>query len=126
MIATATEMKAIVQDVYGSADVLQLREIDKPEPKEGEVLLRVRAAGVEPGVWHLMMGRPYLVRAMGFGIRAPKGHGRGREVAGIVEAGRANGTPFQVADEGFGISDGPLPEYLCAPERKNRVNPNAP
>src|SRR5205814_2274246 len=86
MIATATEMKAIVQDVYGSADVLQLREIDKPEPKEGEVLLRVRAAGVDPGVWHLMMGRPYLVRAMGFGIRAPKVHGRGREVAGTVEA----------------------------------------
>ena len=61
MIATATEMKAIVQDVYGSADVLQLREIEKPQPNEGEVLLRVRAAGVEPGVWHLMMGRPYLV-----------------------------------------------------------------
>jgi NADPH:quinone reductase-like Zn-dependent oxidoreductase len=125
MIATATEMKAIVQDVYGSADVLQLREIDKPQPKEGEVLLRVRAAGVEPGVWHLMTGTPYLVRAMGFGIRAPKVHGRGREVAGTVEAVGADVTRFKVGDEVFGIADGSFAEYVCARQDKIALKPDA-
>ncbi len=62
-------MKAIVQDVYGPASVLGLREIDRPSIGEDEVLVRVRAAGVDPGVWHLMTGEPYLVRAMGFGLR---------------------------------------------------------
>ena len=65
-------MKAIVQDVYGSADVLKLRDIDRPSIGDGEVLVQVRAAGVDPGVWHLMIGEPYLVRAMGFGLRKPK------------------------------------------------------
>ena len=65
-------MRAIVQDGYGSADVLKLRDIDRPSIGEEEVLVRVRAAGVDPGVWHLMTGEPYLVRAMGFGLRKPK------------------------------------------------------
>jgi len=64
-------MKAIVQDVYGSADVLELRDIDRPSIGAEEVLVKVRAAGVDPGVWHLMSGRPYLVRAIGFGLRKP-------------------------------------------------------
>ena len=58
-------MKAIVQDVYGSADVLELRDIARPEPGAREVLIRVRAAGVDQGVWHLMTGLPYLVRLFG-------------------------------------------------------------
>ena len=66
------EMKAIVQDVYGSADVLELRNIDRPPIGDEEVLVQVHAAGVDPGVWHLMAGEPYLIRAMGFGLRAPR------------------------------------------------------
>ncbi|MEI5102841.1 hypothetical protein RB200_35310 [Streptomyces sp. PmtG] len=64
-------MKAIVQDVYGSADVLQLRDIDRPTPADGEVLVRVHAAGVGPDVWHLMTGLPYPAR-LAFGLRKPK------------------------------------------------------
>jgi hypothetical protein len=65
-------MKAIVQDTYGSPDVLQLREIDKPVVGDGDVLVRVHAAGVDQGVWHLMAGLPYLVRVAGVGLRAPR------------------------------------------------------
>jgi NADPH:quinone reductase-like Zn-dependent oxidoreductase len=64
-------VKAIVQDVYGNADVLGLRDIPTPAPGNGEVLLKVKAAGVDQGVWHLMTGRPYLVRLFGFGLRRP-------------------------------------------------------
>jgi len=79
-------MKAIVQDGYGSADVLELRDIDRPAIGAEEVLVKVRAAGLDPGVWHLMTGQPYLVRAMGFGLRRPKVAVRGRDLAGVVEA----------------------------------------
>ena len=85
-------MRAIVQDGYGSADVLKLRDIGRPSIGEEEVLVRVRAAGVDPGVWHLMTGEPYLVRAMGFGLRKPKVAVRGRDVAGVVEAAGARVT----------------------------------
>jgi NADPH:quinone reductase-like Zn-dependent oxidoreductase len=81
-------MKAIVQDGYGSADVLELRDIGRPAIGAEEVLVKVRAAGLDPGVWHLMTGQPYLVRAMGFGLRRPKVAVRGRDLAGVVEAGR--------------------------------------
>ncbi|HEY3084213.1 MAG TPA: NAD(P)-dependent alcohol dehydrogenase [Candidatus Dormibacteraeota bacterium] len=114
-------MKAIVQDEYGSAGVLELRDIDKPEPRDGEVLIRVRAAGVDPGVWHLMTGRPYLVRAMGFGLRAPKVRVRGRDVAGVVESIGANVTRFKPGDAVFGTSEGSFAEYVCA--REDRLAP---
>ena len=74
-------MKAIVQDTYGSTDVLELRDIDKPEIADDEVLVRVHAAGVDRGVWHVMTGLPYPIRLAGYGLRAPKtpsGHGPGR------------------------------------------------
>ena len=74
-------MKAIVQDAYGSADVLELREIEKPVVGVDDVLVRVRAAGIDQGVWHVMSGLPYLVRVMGYGLRAPKARIRG-DVAG--------------------------------------------
>jgi hypothetical protein len=70
--ARETTMKAIVQDAYGSADVLELRDIDKPEIAENEVLVRVHAAGVDRGVWHLMTGQAFLIRLAGYGIRRPK------------------------------------------------------
>ena len=79
-------MKAIVRDSYGSVDVLRLAEIDKPVAGEGEVLVRVRAAGLDQGVWHLMTGTPYAMRLAGFGLRAPKNPLLGYDVAGRVEA----------------------------------------
>jgi hypothetical protein len=65
-------MRAVIQDVYGPAEVLELRDVDRPVPGQDEVLIRVRAAGVDQGVWHLMAGLPYLTRAVGFGLRKPK------------------------------------------------------
>jgi NADPH:quinone reductase-like Zn-dependent oxidoreductase len=111
-------MQAIVQDSYGSADVLELRNIDKPVPGDDEVLVRVRAAGVDRGVWHLMTGLPYLLRVAGYGLRAPRSRVRGREVAGVVEAvGRAV-TRFRPGDEVMGVSEGSFAEYACAREGK--------
>src|ERR1700746_1138507 len=91
-----TTMQAIVQDRYGeAADVLRLEETSRPAIGDGEVLLRVHAAGVDRGVWHLMTGLPYPVRLAGYGVRAPKTRIRGREVAGRVEAARrGRPTPY--------------------------------
>ncbi len=111
-------MKAIVQDVYGSADVLKLRDIAAPVPRGGEVLIRVRAAGVDQGVWHLMTGLPYLVRLFGYGLTRPKVTVRGREVAGIVEAVGAGVTRFSAGDEVYGTCEGSFAEYVCAKEDK--------
>jgi len=116
-------MKAIVQDVYGSADVLELRDIDPPVIGPDEVLLQVHAAGVEPGVWHLMTGLPYLVRVMGYGLTKPKYPVRGRDVAGRVEAVGANVTRFQTGDEVFGTCEGSFAEYAAAREDKLALKP---
>src|SRR3990170_5663909 len=99
-------MKAIVQETYGSPDVLDLRDIDQPVAKGDEVLVRVRAAGVDPGVWHLVAGLPYLVRIMGYGLRKPKARVRGMDVAGRVEAVGANVTQLRQGDEVFGTCNG--------------------
>jgi NADPH:quinone reductase-like Zn-dependent oxidoreductase len=107
-------MKAVVQDTYGSPDVLELRDVDKPVPKHNEVLVRVHAAGVDPGVWHLMTGLPYLVRVMGYGLRTPKVRTRGRDVAGRVEAVGSNVTRFHPGEEVFGIGDGSFAEFVYA------------
>ena len=107
-------MKAIVQDRYGSADVLELRDVDKPTPKANEVLVRVHAAGVDPGVWHLMTGQPYLVRAMGFGLRVPKTRVRGRALAGRIEAVGANVSGLRPGDDVYGTCEGSFAEYACA------------
>jgi NADPH:quinone reductase-like Zn-dependent oxidoreductase len=107
-------MKAIVQDRYGPPDVLQLREIDRPMIGDDEVLVQVRAAGVDQGVWHLMAGLPYLVRIAGVGLRAPKNPVRGYDVAGRVEAVGENVTRFQAGDEVFGTCRGSFAEYACA------------
>ena len=108
-------MQAIVQDRYGeAADVLRLEETGRPAIGDGEVLLRVHAAGVDRGVWHLMTGLPYPVRLAGYGVRAPKTRVRGREVAGRVEAIGKDVTTFQVGDEVFGIAEGAFAEYACA------------
>jgi NADPH:quinone reductase-like Zn-dependent oxidoreductase len=90
-------MKAIVQHTYGSPDVLKLREIDTPEIGDDEVLVRVHAAGVDRGVWHLMTGLPYLTR-LAFGLRAPRNSVPGMDVAGVVEAVGGDVTRFRLLD----------------------------
>jgi NADPH:quinone reductase-like Zn-dependent oxidoreductase len=107
-------MKAMTQDRYGSADVLALDDITTPVAGDDEVLIRVRAAGIGPDVWHLMTGRPYFVRLMGVGLRKPKARVVGRDVAGRVEAVGRNVTEFQPGDEVFGTCRGALAEYACA------------
>jgi NADPH:quinone reductase-like Zn-dependent oxidoreductase len=116
-------MKAIVQDTYGAADVLELREIDQPVPTDDEVLVRVEAAGVDAGVWHLMTGLPYLVRLFGFGVRRPKVRVRGRDVAGRVEAVGRKVTRFRPGDAVFGICEGSFAEYACVREDKAAPKP---
>ncbi|WP_030913362.1 NAD(P)-dependent alcohol dehydrogenase [Streptosporangium amethystogenes] len=110
-------MKAIVQDRYGSPDVLKLEDIDRPTPGDDDVLVEVYAAGVEQGVVHLMTGLAYAVRLV-FGLRAPRDRVRGRELAGRVEAVGKNVTRFRPGDEVFGIGEGTFAEYACARERK--------
>ncbi|MEU0477792.1 NAD(P)-dependent alcohol dehydrogenase [Streptosporangium sp. NPDC006013] len=107
-------MKAIVQDRYGSPEVLELREIDRPVMGDDDLLVRVHAAAVDPGVWHLMTGLPYLARVMGFGFRRPKVRVRGMDVAGRVEAVGGNVTRFKPGDEVFGTCDGAFAEYASA------------
>ena len=116
-------MKAIVQDTYGSADVLELRDIGTPEIAAGEVLVRVHAAGVDRGVWHLMTGLPYPVRLAGYGLRAPKTPVPGTNMAGVVEAVGHEVTRFQPGDEVFGFGKGAFAEYARAPENKLAPKP---
>ena len=116
-------MKAMVRDRYGSADVLELRDIDKPEIADDEVLVRVRAAGVDRGVWHVMTGLPYPIRLAGYGRRAPKTPVLGADVAGVVEAVGNDVTRFQPGDEVFGIGKGAFAEYARAPENKLAPKP---
>jgi NADPH:quinone reductase-like Zn-dependent oxidoreductase len=111
-------MKAIVRDTYGSPDVLDLRDIDKPEIGDEEVHLRVHAAGLDRGVWHVMAGLPYPIRFAGYGLRAPKNPVIGSDVAGIVETVGKNVSRFQPGDEVFGIGKGSFAEYVCAREDK--------
>lgn len=106
-------MKAIIQDRYGSADVLQLREIERRRPRAGEVIVRVHAAGVDFGVWHLMEGVPYAVRLVA-GLRRPRNPVRGMELAGVVDEVGAGVTAFRQGDEVFGVGEGSFAEFARA------------
>ncbi len=108
-------MKAIVQDRYGSPDVLKLREIDQPVPADNEVLVRVHAAAVNARDWHLMRGDPYVAR-MVLGFRGPKVKVRGTDFAGRVEAVGGGVKRFRPGDEVFGEFDGAFAEYVCVPD----------
>ena len=114
-------MKAIVRDTYGSVGVLELRDIDKPEIGDDEVLVRVRAAGVDQGVWHVMTGLPYPIRLAGYGLRGPKTPVLGADVAGVVEAVGNDVTRFPPGDEVFGIAQGSYAQYARA--RADRLAP---
>ena len=106
-------MRAIVQARYGSADVLHLAEIGRPATGDGEVLIRVAAAGLDRGTWHLTAGQPYLIRVVS-GLRAPRNPVPGLDVAGTVAAVGADVTRFAVGEEVFGIGHSSFAEYACA------------
>jgi NADPH:quinone reductase-like Zn-dependent oxidoreductase len=107
-------VKAIAQDTYGPADVLSLREIDRPPVGDEEVLIEVRAAGVDPGVWIVMTGRPYAAR-LGFGLRRPRVPVRGLDVAGVVTEAGARVSRFRPGDEVYGTCEsGSFAEYATA------------
>ena len=106
-------MKAIVRDRYGSADVLHLRDIEVPRVGDEAVLVRVRAAGLDRGAWHIMAGLPYLIRVAGFGLRRPKTAGLGSEFAGVVEAVGANVTGWRPGEAVFGTSSAAFAEYAA-------------
>ncbi len=112
-------MKAIVQNEYGTTDVLRLTELPEPEAGPDGVVVQVRAAAVDPGVGHLMQGTPYLVRLMGFGLRRPKARVRGLDFAGVVHTVGGNVTAFRPGDEVFGTCEGSFAEY--APTTVDRL-----
>ena len=124
-LAEVETMKAIVQDAYGSTDVLELREIEQPVPTDNEVLVRVHAAGLHRGDWHVMTGLPYLIRFVvpSLGLRKPKVLVRGMDVAGRVEAIGKDVTRFQPGDAVFGWCDGSFAEYASAPEDQLAAKP---
>ena len=111
-------MQAIVQRVYGGTELLTLTDLDPPTIGPSDVLLRVRAAGVDPGVWHVTAGLPYMVRLMGFGLHAPKQPVPGLDVAGLVEQVGDAVTRLQVGDEVFGTAHGSFAELARAEEGK--------
>ena len=117
-------MKAIVQDRYGSSDVLEFDDVERPTPGDSEVLVRVRAAAVNARDWHLMRGDPYVARLMDpptLGLRGPKIKIRGTDFAGVVEAVGPGVTRFSPGDEVYGEVDRAFAEYVAAPD--NVVDP---
>lgn len=120
-------MKAIIQEKYGSSDVLELKEVDTPVPKEDEVLIKVYAASVNAGDWHLMRGDPFIARFV-FGLFRPKTKILGLDVAGRIEAVGENAKKFQIGDEVFGDifsrGCGAYAEYVCVPEKLLALKPN--
>jgi NADPH:quinone reductase-like Zn-dependent oxidoreductase len=127
-------MKAIVQDRYGSPDdVLQLREIDEPLVGDDEVLVRVRATSIHPDVWHVVTGRPYVLRLMGAGVLRPKNPVPGTDLAGIVESVGKDVTRFEAGDEVFGETflelqwrnGGAFAEYVSVPQDALAIKPKS-
>jgi NADPH:quinone reductase-like Zn-dependent oxidoreductase len=124
-------MKAIVQERYGSPDVLELREVGKPAAGDDQVLVRVRAASVHADVWHVMRGQPYVLRIMGAGLRKPKDRIPGTDLAGLVESVGTNVTRFRPGDAVFGQSlavnlwrnGGAFAEYAAVSEARFERKP---
>ncbi len=111
-------MRAVVQDAYGTTQNWRLADVPRPEIKPDEVLVGVRAAGLDRGTWHMMTGRPYLIRALGFGLRGPKNRVPGLATAGTVVAIGSAVTRFSVGDDVYGVSRGAYAEFAAAPEGK--------
>jgi NADPH:quinone reductase-like Zn-dependent oxidoreductase len=125
-------MKAIVQERYGSPDDLELREVEKPAVGDDDVLVRVRAASVHPDVWHVVTGRPYVLRLAGAGFSRPKNPIPGTDMAGIVESVGRGVTRFRLGDPVFGetiathqwINGGAFAEYVSVPQDLLAVKPD--
>jgi NADPH:quinone reductase-like Zn-dependent oxidoreductase len=116
-------MQAIVQSRYGTADALSVGEVDWPRIGSGDVLVAVRAAGLDRGTWHVMAGLPYVGR-LAFGLRAPKNPVPGFDLAGVVVAIGEDVTRFQPGDEVFGIGKGSFAEFAAASEVKLSLKPS--
>jgi NADPH:quinone reductase-like Zn-dependent oxidoreductase len=115
-------MKAIVCTRYGSPDVLEFKEVEKPAPKDDEILVKIHAASANPLDWHLMRGEPFPAR-LGGGLRKPKDPRLGADFAGRVEAVGTNVTQFQPGDEVFGAGAGSFAEYASVPENTLALKP---
>jgi NADPH:quinone reductase-like Zn-dependent oxidoreductase len=113
--AATTTMRAVVRHAYGPADVLRVAQVARPEPAADEVLVRVRAAGVDRAAWHMMTGKPYLGR-LAFGLPGPRIPVLGIEVSGVVAATGPAVTRFTVGDEVYGFGRGTFADYAVAPE----------
>lgn len=120
----ADGMLAVVREAYGRPEVLRLERVPRPVVKGDDVLVRVRAAGVDRGVWHMMTGLPYLGR-LAFGFRKPKDPVLGMDLAGTVEAVGPDVTRFAVGDAIYGSGRGSYAEYAIAPETKLAAKPQA-
>jgi NADPH:quinone reductase-like Zn-dependent oxidoreductase len=114
----AVTMRAVIQHRYGDAGTLREERIALPEVTGHEVLVRVRAAGLDRGTWHLMTGKPYLMRIAGMGLRGPKDRVPGRDLAGTVAAVGPEVSRFAVGDEIYGVGRGTFAEYAVAREDK--------
>jgi NADPH:quinone reductase-like Zn-dependent oxidoreductase len=123
-------MKAVIQSGYGPVDeMLSVQEVDRPVPKDDEVLVRVRAASMHPDVWHVIMGFPFVLRLMGNGVRKPKPI-PGTDIAGVIESIGRNVTRFKVGDEVFGecakhgwMNGGAYAEYVAVPQEYLALKP---
>lgn len=124
---SSNQMKAIAQSAYGSPDVLNLTEVERPTLTDNGVLVRVHATSVHAGIWHMMRGTPFLIRLIFGGLLKPKYPILGNDIAGRVEAVGKNVTQFQPGDEVFGdLSEsgfGAFAEYVCAPETALALKP---
>jgi len=116
-------MKAMVITKYGSPDVLQFEEVEKPTPKDNQVLVKVQAASANPLDWHGIRGKPFIARLMGTGLLRPKSSKVGADVAGRVEAVGKDVTQFKPGDEVFGGCNGSFAEYACAREDRVALKP---
>src|SRR5918994_2593223 len=116
-------MKALTQDRYGTADVLKFRDMARPTPRADQVLVRVVAAGMDRGAWHFMAGEPYLMRLLGFGLRAPSVAVPGTNFAGVVETVGDGVSAFKPGDEVYGATRGTFAEYAVAPIGKVAPKP---
>lgn len=117
--ATPEQMTAVTHPAFGPAEVLRLRTVPRPEPDPGEVLVRVRAASLNPWDWHFMRGLPYMSRLSGAGMRRPKHPILGSDVAGEVEAVGAGATRFRPGDQVYGfVGFGAFAEFVAVPENR--------
>ena len=117
-------MRAVVQDRYGHADVLTLRDVAVPIPSAKDVIVRIRAASINALDWRLITGRPFLLRLLGFGLLRPKRPVRGVDLAGVVLSVGPSGSVFKVGDEVFGVGSGAFAEIAAAEESDLVLKPS--